>query len=193
MKTKSNNYINFLFEAATLKRLRRTGWQILGGNEESVAEHSYMVAVISFLLAIRLKADIKKVLVTALFHDFSEARTGDVYKLADLYVKADENKAMKDALDGLPDSKELINAVNEYEKKETQESKIVHDSDTLALCIELKQLMENGNIHAGEWFEANIESLRLEVSRKLAQELKKSDSQDWWKKEREILHKRMKK
>ena len=191
MEIKSNNFINFLFEAATLKRLKRTGWQILGVNEESVAEHSFMVAVISYILANQLKADEKKVLLMALFHDLSETRTGDIYKLADLYVKTDDNKAIKDILNGLPNSKGLIKTINEYEKEETQESKIVHDADTLALCIELKQLMENGNVHAEEWFEANIESLRLDISRQLANQLKKSDSQDWWKKEREILHKRM--
>ena len=121
MKTKSNNIINFLFEAATLKRLKRTGWQILGGNEESVAEHSFMAAVISYVLANQLKADTEKVLLMALFHDLSETRTGDVYKLADLYVKTDEHKANKDALHGLPNSNELIMMIKEYEKEKTLE------------------------------------------------------------------------
>lgn len=191
MKIKSNNLINFLFEAATLKRLKRTGWQILGGNEESVAEHCFMVAVISFILATQLKVNVEKVLLIALFHDFSETRTGDIYKLADLYIKADEKKAIKDAFIELSNNVELIKILEEYGKGKTLEAKIVHDADTLALCLELKQLMENGNVHAKEWFEANLESLKLDYSRQLADQLKTSDSQDWWKKEREILHRRM--
>ena len=70
MKT---SLIDFLFEAAALKRLKRTGWQILGDNQESIAEHTFMVCVISFVLAVKLKADFEKVLIIALFHDFEEA------------------------------------------------------------------------------------------------------------------------
>lgn len=188
-KFKSQKIVDLLFEAATLKRLKRTGWQILGENEESVAEHSFIVAVIGYTLAIQLKADVKKVLIMALFHDFSETRTGDVYKLADLYVRVNEKKANQDAFSNLANSKELIDITNEYEKASTLESKIVHDADTLALCIELKQLMEKGNIHAKEWFEANIKRLKLDESIELAKQIKYFNSQDWWKKERQIIHK----
>jgi len=185
--------INFLFEAATLKRLQRTGWQILGSGQESVAEHSYMVAVISFILANQLKIDIKKVLIIALFHDIAETRIGDIYKLADFYVEADERKAIQDIFLHLPNGRELIKIAQEYREEKTLESKIVHDADTLALCIELKQLIEKGNIHAKEWFEANVERLKLPLAKKLGEEIRKSNSQDWWKKERQIIHKEYKK
>src|SRR3990172_10660792 len=145
---KSKTHADFLFEAATLKRLKRTGWQILGENEESIAEHSYMVAVISYLLAKELHADVGRVLSLSLFHDFSEVRVGDVYKLADCYVRVDELAAAKDAFAGSADPEELTGFFLEYEKEMTKESKIVHDADTLALCIELKQLVEKGNKHA---------------------------------------------
>ena len=188
MKTK-NNLANFLFEATTLKRLKRTGWQILGGNEESIAEHSYIVAIVSYILAKKLGADIKKVLLMALFHDFTESRIGDIYKLSDLYVKADVMKAAKDAFNFLPESIELIRITKEYEEEKTPEAKIVHDADTLALCLELKQLMEKGDIHAREWFEGNKKRFFLDISEDLWHEIKNSDSQDWWKRERGKIHK----
>lgn len=189
-----NKLIDFIFEAATLKRLQRTGWQILGGgNRESIAEHSFMVAVISLMLAQEVKADTQKVLIMGLFHDLAEARIGDIYKLADLYVRADENKAIKDAFSGLGESDELIEILDEYEEEKTMEAKIVHDADTLALMLELKQLMENGNINAQEWFLGNFDALRLDVSKKLANQLKTANSQDWWKKERIKIHKGYKK
>jgi len=190
---KKNNLANFLFEAATLKRLQRTGWQILGGNEESIAEHSYMVAVISFILAESLKIDVEKTLLMALFHDFIETRTGDIYKLSDLYVKVDEKKAAEDAFSGLTFQDNLINIIKEYEEEKTLEAKIVHDADTLALCVELKQLIENGNSHAREWYNANLEKVKLAKSKKLAKEIDTTNSQDWWKKERDILHRSFKK
>ena len=188
---KKNNLANFLFEAATLRRLKRTGWQILGSeNQESVAEHSYMVAVISFVLAKQLSANLEKTLTMALFHDFSEGRTGDVYKLADLYVTVDEKKANNDAFSH--DSK-LNEIICEYGEKKSIESQIVHDADNLALILELKQLMENGNLNAKEWFEANKERLKLKESKAIFEEIKSSNTQDWWTKERQKIHKSYKK
>lgn len=182
--------VNFLFEAAALKRLERTGWQVLGGgNKESIAEHSFMVAVISFSLAKELKADIKKALMMSLFHDFAEARVGDIYKLSDLYVKADEKKAVKDAFLGFQGGDELIRISQEYDEEKTLEAKIVHDADTLALMIELKQMVENGNINAEEWFIGNFDALRLDESKQIAHQLENANSQDWWKRERQIIHK----
>jgi putative hydrolases of HD superfamily len=194
MKNINKNIINFLFEACTLKRLKRTGWQILGGgNEESIAEHSYMVAVFSYILAEKLKAKIEKVLIMALFHDFSETRTGDIYKLADLYVKADENKADRDSFGQLPKEYKSKPLIEKYKSYNTLESKIVHDADNLALIIELKLLIENGNENAKEWLRANMERLKLPESKILGEEISKSNSQDWWKIEREVIHKSYKK
>lgn len=192
IKEDGNKIINFLFEAATLKRLKRTGWQILGGNEESIAEHSYMVCVIGFLLAEKMKADKEKVLTMALFHDFPETRTGDVYKLADLYVGVDEVKAIQDGIGVLGDAgKGIAHLLREYRENSTLEAKIVHDADALALCLELKTMIERGNNHASAWLEANIKRLKLPESKELGREIEKSDSQEWWKKEREQLHKSM--
>ena len=185
--------IDFLFEAAALKRLKRTGWQILGDNQESIAEHTFMVCVISFVLAVKLKADFEKVLIIALFHDFEEARTGDVYKLADLYTQVDKKKAITDAFSKLPQSAKITKLLEEYEKQKTLEAKIVKDADILALCLELKQLIEKGNQNAQEWFTANLEALKLNESKKIGQEIKEGNSQNWWQKERKILHKLLKK
>ncbi len=188
---KKNNLVNFLFEAAALKRLQRTGWQILGGgNKESIAEHSFMVAMIGYMLATELKADIQKVLTMGLLHDFSETRTGDVYKLADLYLSVDEKRANNDSFSY---DLKLNKIIDEYNEKKSIESQIIHDADNLALILELKQLMENGNDNAKEWFDANKDRLKLKESKALFEEIKSSNSQDWWKKERIIIHKSYKK
>lgn len=191
---KKNNLTNFIFEAAALKRLQRTGWQILGGeNKESIAEHSFMVSIISFTLASQLDADEEKVIKMGLFHDISETRTGDVYKLADFYVKVETMEAVKDVFSNLPSSGKIVSLIQEYEDEKTLEAKIVHDADTLALMIELKQLSENGNTNAKEWFLGNLDALRLDLSKEIAKQIQNSSSQDWWKKERDKLHVLMKK
>ncbi|MBE9594109.1 MAG: HD domain-containing protein, partial [Proteobacteria bacterium] len=43
------NIINFLFEIGILKKTPRSGYQFLGTGNESVAEHSFRVAVIAYL------------------------------------------------------------------------------------------------------------------------------------------------
>src|SRR3989304_6332566 len=134
-----SNQADFLFEAAALKRLKRTGWQILGDKQESIAEHTFMVVVISYVLAKKFKVNLEKVLMMALFHDFEESRTGDVYKLADLYTKTDKKKAVKDSFSPLKNSKYMLSLVEEYNKGISIEAKLVHDADTLALCVVLKQ------------------------------------------------------
>jgi len=148
-----------------------------------------MVSVISLLISDILGADKEKVLTMSLFHDFSEGRTGDVYKLADFYVNVNEKKANEDAFHNLPNSSKIIGILEEYEEAKTLESKIVHDADVLALMIELKILIENGNRNAGEWFEGNLKRLKLKESQKIGREIEKSNSQNWWKKERSMIHK----
>lgn len=192
-KKQNKSTIDFLFEAATLKRLQRTGWQILGDNYESIAEHSFMVCVIAYVLGKQLNADLEKLLLTALFHDFTESRVGDIYKLSDLYVQADVLKAAAEGFSGLPFGDDLIRITVEYEKEETLEAKIVHDADTLTLMLELKQLIEKGNNNAREWFSANKDVLRIKEAKDLAVEIEQGNSQDWWKKERKEIHKSFKK
>ena len=178
--------INFIYEAAVVKRLKRTGWQILGDNEESLGEHTFMTAVISYSLAKQLHADIGTVLTMAIFHDFHEGRTGDMDKIAQFYVKRDQGKANRDIFQGVDD--DVIKTLEIYEHKKTLEAKIVYEANIIALLVELKILMEKGNVHAKEWFDGNTQRLRLPLAKSLASELQKTSTQDWWKHIRKNIH-----
>jgi putative hydrolase of HD superfamily len=185
--------VNFLFETAVLKRLERTGWQTLGGHQETVAEHTYMVCVISYVLAKQLEINIEKVIITALFHDSAESRVGEIQKIADLYVTVDEAHAVEDIFSKNEETKEIISLIGELEKRETLESQIVHDADVLALCIELKGLIEQGNTNAVEWLTKNKDRLRLKEAKLIYKDIESGNTQDWWKKEREQIHNGFKK
>lgn len=174
------NIVDFLFEIATLKRLKRTGWQILGDNNESIAEHSFVTAIIAYSIATELAATVEKVLLMSLFHDVEETRTGDIYRLADDYVRAKKEKALQATLTHAPNAPMLTKLLEEYEKRKTLEAKIVKDADTLSLCLELKQLQEKGNIHVEEWLESNGSQLLLPLSKKLLKDIRQGDSQHWW-------------
>lgn len=190
------NITNLIYEAAVVKRLLRTGWQILGDNEENVGEHTFMTCVIAYFLAKDLnpstgsgqgqKISMEKVLTMAIFHDFHEARTGDMDKIAKFYMTRNEAKANWDIFAGVDEA--LLKTLNIYEKRETVESKIVYEANVIAFLVELKLLIEKGNVHAKEWLDGNRKRLRLPASIALAKELAQTSSQDWWKHIRKTLH-----
>src|SRR6185295_1299858 len=102
-----------LIELQRLKRLERTGWTLRGlpNGTESVASHSFGVAVTAMMLADEVKArglevDSERVLRMALVHDWAETRVGDMPKTATGYFGAEARKnaetlAFADIVDGL--------------------------------------------------------------------------------------------
>ncbi len=177
---------NLIYEAAVVKRMLRTGWQILGDNEENVGEHTFITCVIAYFLAKELKANMEQVLVMSVFHDFHEARTGELDKLAKVYTSRHEERANQDIFAGVDD--ELLSLLNTYEEKQTLEAKIAYEANVLAFSVEVKLLQEKGNIHAKEWLEANNSRLRLPEAIELAADIAKTDSQNWWKSIRKTIH-----
>lgn len=185
---------NLIYEAANVKRMLRTGWQRLGDNEEGVGEHSFMTAVIAYLLAREInlqgKADrtvsMEKVMLMSIFHDFHEGRTGEMDKVAKLYMTRHEDKANEDIF-GVVD-KELLALLTEYEAKQSLEALVVYEANVIAFGVECKILMERGNTHAKEWMDANSTRVRLPESVALMTSLAQTDSQDWWKDIREQIH-----
>lgn len=185
---------NMVFEAANVKRMLRTGWQRLGDNEEGVGEHSFMTAVIAYLLAREINGgkiparhvSMEKIMVMSIFHDFHEGRTGEMDKVAKLYMTRHEDKANRDIFEGVDD--EILQLLNEYEARKTLEALVVYEANVIAFGVECKILMEKGNTHAKEWMDANSLRVRLPESVELMTSLAKTDSQDWWKSIRQTIH-----
>lgn len=186
---------NLIYEAANVKRMLRTGWQRLGDNVEGVGEHSFMTAVIAYLLAKQLQANdlersrrisMEKVLIMSIFHDFHEGRTGEMDKMAKRYMTRHEDKANEDILKGIDD--ELLVLLNEYEAKQTLEAQVVYEANVIAFNVECRILMERGNTHAKEWLDANAKRVRLPESIALMTSLGQTNSQEWWKHIREEIH-----
>src|SRR3989344_7555580 len=177
---------NLIYEAAVVKRLKRTGWQILGDNDEGVGEHTFMTAVIAYFLGKQLNANLETVLTMSVFHDFHEARTGDLDKIATFYMTRDQEKANRDIFEKVDSG--LLVTLNEYEEKKSLEARIVYEANVIAFGVELKLLIEKGNTHAQEWLDANIKRLRLPEAVVPANDLAQANSQDWWKHLRKTLH-----
>ncbi len=171
----------FLFELGMLKKIVRSGYPFLGSGGESVADHSFRVAIISHLLSLIGGAeDPMKVVLMALFHDVHEARTGDQNYVHKQYVVVDEEKAFCDATEGLP-WKDLYRSYwREYRRGETEEACLVHDADQLDLLIELKEQRDKGNPYADKWITHLLKRLSTPHARTLAQAILDTDWTDWW-------------
>ena len=166
-----------------LKKTPRSGFQFLGSGRESVADHSFRVAMIGFALA-RMDGSVDpfKVVCLCLVHDLPEARTGDQNYVNKRYVTVDEAGAMADLADSLPFGDELKELLKEYRGSETAEADFVHDADVLDLILELKEQNDLGNSYAEKWIHFARQRLVTSIAKEIAEEILTTDSTDWWSK-----------
>jgi putative hydrolase of HD superfamily len=137
-KMKPEEYISFLSVIEKLKCNTRHSWTS-SGRAESVAEHSWRLAVMALLCADEFpKLDINKVIKMCLIHDFGEALTGDVPS----FWKTDEHeeeerRAIESLLGRLPEQlrSELGALFAEMEAKETQEAKLYKALDNMEAVV----------------------------------------------------------
>jgi putative hydrolase of HD superfamily len=189
MKKKASSIIQFLAELMRLKSVPRIGWLLRGVRDvESVAAHSYGVAVIAMLLADRarhrgLKVNVERVMRMALLHDLSETRTGDLPSTIKKYfgrknVKDADDRIAEEIFAGLGDlGAEYLDLWREYEHRDCIESKIVKAADKLDLLLQSLEYEKGGARNLGEFWEnsdAEFDDLGLgEMIRDLIVELKR--------------------
>ena len=131
-------YIEFLNVIEKLKCNTRHSWTS-SGRRESVAEHSWRLAVMAMLCADEYpELDMNKVVKMCLVHDFGEAITGDIPS----FLKTDENEKREDeAIDKLlsllPDveRKELSELFEEMRELSTSEAKLYKALDNMEAVI----------------------------------------------------------
>jgi len=163
---------NFLFEIASLKNVPRSGWLKVGvENPESVAEHSFLSAVIAFFLGLKEYNSIENACrcsVSALFHDIHESRTLDLHHLARKYVQTDEEKVLRDQL-SFDEGDTVKNLISKH-------SDIVHDADKIELFIQSRIYglrNEDAKIYGD-----SVE-MKTEAGKELLEKLKNADPR-WW-------------
>ncbi len=128
--------LKFLQEAEKLKSVLRHSW-LSSGRQESVAEHSWRVALLAVLLAPQLdhKIDIGTVLKMMTIHDLCEIYAGDHHawrgKLKNKHTK--EKAALEKLVKDLPkiQKQEILNLWHNYEDAKTPEGKFAKAVDKL--------------------------------------------------------------
>ena len=110
------------------------------GRQESVAEHSWQIALMAMLIAPEFpEADMSKVIRMCLIHDLGEAFTGDIpaFEKTEAHEAA-EAKALKAWVESLPEpfAAEMAELYAEMEARETVEAKIYKALDGLEALIQ---------------------------------------------------------
>ncbi|MDI6591988.1 MAG: HD domain-containing protein [Patescibacteria group bacterium] len=180
---KFQKIVNFLFEAETLKRIPRAGWKDAGiERAESVAEHSFITALIAYFLGKLEKANSEKAALIALFHDLGETRIGDTNMITKFYLKTDEaeEKAFFDQIKGLVGEEEIGKFYKEWIEQKTKEAIVAKDADLLEETFQAKCYLASGNKLLGDWIDYWGIKLRTESAKKLFEEIKKTEIDEWW-------------
>ena len=107
---------------------------------ESVAEHSWRISLMAFLLRHEFKdLDINKVVDMCLIHDLGECFTGDI----PTFIKTDSDREVEDSLlnqwvKSLPTelSEDIAELYKEMDAQETKEAKLYKSLDKLEALIQ---------------------------------------------------------
>lgn len=172
---------NLLFEVNMLKEIPRTGYHFLGVGKETVAEHSFMITVIGFVMArMEPSADALKLISMCLLHDLPEARTGDLNYVQKKYVTVDEEKAIRDSTANLPFGKDISALLAEFNQAETLEAKLAKDADQISFILELKKILDVKSASPEKWLPAVIARIKTETGKKLVQSILDTEWDRWW-------------
>ncbi len=172
--------VDFIYEIGMLRHTPRSGYPFLGTGSENVAEHSHRVAVLGYVLAQKVGADVPRTVFMCLFHDVPEARTGDFNYVNKLYNKTDPRLALTHATEGTGMQHQLLGYWDELEENASLEAKLAHDADQLDLIFNLKRELENGNAFAQKWLESAVKRLHTDVGREFAHVAIHTPSHNWW-------------
>jgi len=149
------NFIEFFKFAGKLKRTKRTGWVERVGikDGESVADHSFRVALMATVLADMRKLDTEKIMRVALLHDLGESIIGDWDALQtkldgrEAEKQQKEDEALRKILALLPKELEekYTGLWREMHALETRESKLFRQIDRLETLIQASEYQMEGH------------------------------------------------
>lgn len=183
--TTQQSALDFFAEAGLLKRVKRSGWWVAGiENPESVAEHCFRCAVISYYIAHCEGVDPYKAVTMALFNDIHESRINDLHKMGHYYIefRDAEKRAFNDqiaALD-LRVKSHLKTIRTDYDSQQTKESVVARDADILECLLQAKEYLDNGYPVAKTFFKRAPDHLKTKTAKALWVNMTKWDSHSWW-------------
>jgi putative hydrolase of HD superfamily len=147
--------------ATRLKRLFRQGWLKRGIDEahcESVADHSFGVALLALLLAPKREGvDRERAVLMALVHELGEAYAGDITPV-DGVTKDEkrrlEGESLARVLEGSPERGFILDLWEEYEANASATARFVKELDRLEMGFEASVHAAEGSQRMGEFHDS---------------------------------------
>ncbi len=142
--------LDFLKAAAGLKGVRRQGWidRLGHGDPETVAEHSYSMAVMGMVFSDLEGMDTGKILRMILLHDLAESEVGDITPGA---MPGGEKAGLEDGAMGrilasLPGSLSGQYALlwDEFRRDSSPEARLAHQLDRLEMALQASAYLRDG-------------------------------------------------
>jgi len=168
-------WVKLYFELVHLKQLYRQGWLRRGiapERCESVAEHSFGVAVLALFLVEEHfpELDADKVLRLALIHDLGEIYAGDLTPAdgVDAAEKsARERHAVGKVLGKLPRGARYVALWEEYEEAATPEARFVREVDRLEMAFQASVYEHQGEGALDDFFASASSQIETPALREL--------------------------
>lgn len=180
--------IDFLTEVGKLKKMPRRGWVINRiKNPESIADHSFRAALLSWVLAKRKKGmNIERLLKIALVHDLCEVYAGDITPYDSVIPK--NSRKLEELMKTWPrftNAQKKKNVLRKMKKEKIGLDKLVAKlpPDLKSLQNEIKSLWmdyENGLTPEGRFFKQADRLENFLQAVEYWKTYKKPPQQPWW-------------
>jgi len=147
---KINEILTFLHRSRKLESQKRYKSSLLPSAQNTVAEHSWRLSLMAFLIAkeCNLEINMERVLSLAMLHDLAEAKTGDLdavdqiregQKLIDKKAILEE-EALNKMTSDLSFGDWIYSLWREYEDQETVEAKFVKALDKIEGFLHISEV-----------------------------------------------------
>lgn len=178
-------FINFLEELSKMRKIPRRGWVLIGmKNPASIMDHSFRMAVMTWILGRGKKINLERAIKMALIHDLCEVYAGDItpYDYNSLPKNKKEWPKLFDSWPRFSKSKKIKNFLKKHKKEEAGLKKI-----TSELPVALKKEMmglwhdyEKGSTKEARFVRQinRLETLLQAVE--YSEETKKRPYHSWW-------------
>ncbi|MGI0079762.1 MAG: HD domain-containing protein [Nitrososphaerales archaeon] len=140
-----------IIASGRLKRIKRSGWIKKAGvtEAESVADHSYRMAVLGMFLAEELRLNSAKIVRMCLLHDLAESVIGDKMpeeKKSEKSHRMEELRVLNLLLSSLParSRKKLSADAQELMLGNTKEAELTWEVDKLEMSLQRQDYLNAG-------------------------------------------------
>ncbi len=144
--------LDLIKSAGLLKKVKRAGWVKKAGitqDCESVADHSYRMAVVAMRLGLEQDLDAAKLVRMCLIHDLAESLVGDKMPEEKKSFKAhreEEDKVIRRMLENLPrkSGSVLLKDWQELLVSKTKEARLAWQIDKLEMTLQAEDYIRMG-------------------------------------------------